>query len=178
MNKNQITNILSWVVTILAVGVTIFVLGSLLPSSSYKVAIVRSGSMEPSIKTGSLVVYGRASQYRIGDVIAFPNPKGTENIVTIHRVIEKNEAEEDTTSFVTRGDNNEAQDQDPVELEKVLGRVWFAIPMIGYAISWVKVTPLFLAVILVPISILFYHEGLNFAKKMRKKRAQKEIDAE
>ncbi len=78
-------------------------------------------SMEPTLYTGDLVVVRRASDYEVGDVIAFRVPEGG---VVIHRIVGGNAAE----GFVPQGDNrNEIDDWRPTP-DEILGRQWFAVP--------------------------------------------------
>lgn len=109
--------------------------------SSY---VITSGSMEPTIMTGSLVLTRGIdpSSIQKDDVITFTQPTDNENIV-VHRVIEKTGG--DVFSFQTKGDNNDAVDQWTVMPGHIKGNVAFSIPYIGYIISWLK-TPLGFAI--------------------------------
>lgn len=84
---------------------------------------VMSGSMEPTIPAGSLVIVKKAPLETIvnGDIITFPQGA---SLVT-HRVI--NVAAD---SVMTQGDNNNTADAEPVTA--VLGKVVMHIPKIGY----------------------------------------------
>ena len=60
---------------------------SILPiSGNYEIKIVMSGSMEPAIKTGSIVIVKPADFYEIGDSITFG---GDTRVImpTTHRII-------------------------------------------------------------------------------------------
>jgi signal peptidase len=106
--------------------------------------IVLSDSMDPTIKKGDLIVVKRVdpSKVKEGDVIAFFDPSMGENAVTTHRVLKQNktnadklpewhnplnlpgiEGEGDSLFFRTQGDNNNADDKDPVPADRLVG-VW------------------------------------------------------
>lgn len=165
---SKLLNTFSWVLTIIFILITVFFIGSIIPNGPYKVAVVRSGSMEPAIATGSLVTYVNTGNYQIGDTVAFDRPNSGENIVTIHRIIRAEEIEGQTT-FFTKGDANEDEDNIPLTAEEIRGKVFLPIPLLGYGIGWLKVQPAVLFILLIPISLLIYHELSIF----RQKRAEK-----
>lgn len=98
-----------------------------------KVGVVKSGSMEPSIATGSVVYVrpNRLETIKTGNVIAFYKEK----VTVIHRVVGLDESKE---GYVTKGDNNEIQDATPVPFSKVIGKVIFHIPYLGYLYAWIE----------------------------------------
>lgn len=90
-----------------------------------KPCIVLSGSMEPQIKTGSIVyanTHVEVGTIKQGDIIVF-NIGETQ---VIHRVININE-----NSFITKGDANENEDLAPVNLSQYKGKYIFSIPYLG-----------------------------------------------
>lgn len=92
---------------------------------------VVSGSMEPSIPTGSLI-YIRTMEpadMQEGDVIAFYGTRDQASIIT-HRVVENRVV---MGEFITKGDANQAEDMTPVPYENYIGRVVWTIPGAGAA---------------------------------------------
>lgn len=83
----------------------------------YKLCYVGSGSMEPTIETGSIVLCKIVSEKEIelGDIYnySYQNTYGTETI--IHRIISQNE----DGTYVFKGDNNPAKDIDSVQSEQI-----------------------------------------------------------
>ena len=69
-----------------------------------------------------------------GDVIQF---RKEERITVMHRVIEIQETE-GAKFFITKGDDNDEPDTDPVIPQNVVGKVVFTIPKIGWASIVVK----------------------------------------
>jgi signal peptidase len=107
----------------------------------YELLTVRSGSMEPSISSGDLIIVkpGAMADVAEGDVILFAS--GGDGIPTVHRVAGINEVElriadaaagtvDVQTSFrlVTKGDANPAPDLAEVTQEQFIGEVWFTLP--------------------------------------------------
>ena len=95
----------------------------------YKPFIVLSGSMETKIHKGDLIFVKTIdpSELEIEDVIAFRDAQDT---VTTHRIIEIVE-KDGITYFITKGDNNDSQDQNLVEFEDVEGIYAGRIPSVG-----------------------------------------------
>jgi len=91
---------------------------------------VLSGSMEPKLSMGGLVVIKpvNASQVGIGDVISFKIPDIDTPIC--HRVIEIQEADGNLL-FRTKGDANEESDTTLVPSEDVTGKEVFFLPYVG-----------------------------------------------
>jgi len=90
--------------------------------------IVASGSMQPALQVGDIVVSVKPDPYKVetGDVIQFR--KGNDMI--LHRVIEVDTSEGRT--FITKGDANTVPDLDPVSMEQIVGKRIFTIPKIGW----------------------------------------------
>jgi signal peptidase len=123
---------------LLIVGVVILgllLLATLMPiPGNLEVKIVKSGSMEPAIPVGSIVVIKSASQYAIGDVITFGKDTKTQ-IPTTHRIIETNTLN-GSQIFVTKGDANDAADPVPTRISEVKGKVIASLPYIGYVLDF------------------------------------------
>lgn len=88
---------------------------------------VVSPSMEPAIKKGSLIMVKSNTKYSIGDIISYKSDLGS-SILT-HR-IEKIVKIENHYFFITKGDNNEAEDPNPVSQKNIIGKVIFSISFI------------------------------------------------
>jgi len=95
----------------------------------YKPFIVLSGSMETKIHVGDLIITKEIDPetLQVGDIIAF---RDAENTVTTHRIIDIVE-KDGVTYFITKGDNNNSQDQNLVEYDDVEGLYVTRIPGIG-----------------------------------------------
>ena len=117
--------------TLLLIGLILACLPLTVPRLfGYHIYSVVSGSMEPSIPTGSLVYIGEAELKDVseGEVIAFYGTRDMASIIT-HRVVENRVL---TGEFITKGDANQVHDPAPVPFDDILGKVRFHIPGIGY----------------------------------------------
>lgn len=118
----------------------------------YKPFIVLSGSMENEIKKGDLIVVENINPEKLikGDVIAF---RDSENKVTTHRIIDLVESD-NNVYFVTKGDNNNSQDQNLVEYSNVEGIYKFRLPAIGNIMNSLA-SPMVIVIIVLFITIIF-----------------------
>ena len=117
----------------------------------YKPMIVLSGSMESSINEGDLVFVKivDTDTLKEDDIIAFRNEN---NRVTTHRIIEVVDGSEGTF-FRTKGDANEAEDDNLVEEEAVEGIYVSKIDGAGNVLMFLK-EPIGLIVILLVILVV------------------------
>lgn len=122
--------------TLAVVVVLLVTLGPLL--GPYKVLTVYSGSMEPTIHTGAVIVVlpVAARDVGVGDIITFQKPSGGGGLVT-HRVVAMEGTGADR-SFITKGDANAASDGWRVPANGNGYRYWFGIPGVGFALAWIQ----------------------------------------
>jgi signal peptidase len=123
---------------------------------------VYTGSMEPAIPVGSVVVIKpvNTETLKTGDIICF---KLSEPTSITHRIF--NVTDE---GFVTKGDANEGPDQWIVKKESVIGKVILTIPYIGYIGYFVR-TPIGLILLIVlPASLIIIIEIRSIIKELKK----------
>ncbi len=116
---------------ILAVGIFVAVLVAFLLLSNalgVRALSMLSGSMEPEIPTGSLLLVCSvdASSLQVGDVVAYSPSQET---VVTHRIVEVLDS---PLSFRTKGDANSFIDPTAISAEKIQGKVMLYIPFLGY----------------------------------------------
>ena len=100
----------------------------------FKAYVVLTGSMQPNINIGDVVIEKEKpiNEIKVGDIITF-KPMGQDATVT-HRIVAKTEYE-NKTIFKTKGDNNNAQDPDSVEIKDIQGVMLFKISKLGKIIT-------------------------------------------
>ncbi|MGB9637325.1 MAG: signal peptidase I [Microgenomates group bacterium] len=139
-----------------------------------KALVVQSGSMEPVIKTGSVILIKKQDTYSVGDIISFAS--GGQGSTT-HRVVET-EVKNGKEFFYTKGEANQGEDRESVSVDKVLGKTIFIVPYLGYAVAFAKTQKGFIFLIVVPATIIIFSEVLNIKKEIlvwREKRKSKEF---
>jgi len=126
----------------------------------YQTYFVRSGSMEPTIPTGGLVVLTNVdgTSLEAGDIITFDVPEepcaGTSAGQRVtHRIVEI-ETTEQGRVFVTKGDANADADCWRVPASGTGWKYAFDVPVIGYVFGYLATPQARLALLVVPAAIL------------------------
>ena len=128
--------------------------------------------MEPSIKTGSIVVIKPSSNYTVGDVVTFGKDTKTD-IPTTHRIV-SSRAQDGVILFTTKGDTNEDKDTNEIRQSDVNGRVLFDVPYFGYIIDLARKPLGFIVLIIIPTLIVVYDEVVKIVREVKKMRKKKE----
>jgi len=97
-----------------------FVLGTPMPIVS-----VVSGSMEPVLYRGDLIILVAPNNLKLRDVVIYQRSDMSETI--IHRIIEEKDG-----GYIIKGDNNAIPDPGIVRKNQILGKVIYAVPLLGY----------------------------------------------
>jgi signal peptidase len=94
---------------------------------------VLTNSMAPKYSPGTyLVVKPTAfSELKAGDVITFQLESG-KPAVESHRIIGFGTTQTGEKTLITKGDNNDITDPNPVRELQVKGRLFYAVPYVGY----------------------------------------------
>ena len=111
------------------------------------VAIVMSGSMEPTLSVDDLVIIQKSDSYEVGDIVVFQDRDGSS---VIHKIISI-DAENGTVQ--TQGDANPIPD-DPIDLKYVKGKLVTRIQGVGTAVQVLKTPPVVILVIAVSVLLL------------------------
>lgn len=94
---------------------------------------VLTGSMQPSLPPGTLVVVRPAPPevIGVGTIITY-QLKSEEPAVVTHRVVSQAVDDEGEPVFQTQGDANQVADRAWVRPVQVRGEKWYAVPYLGY----------------------------------------------
>lgn len=110
-------------------------------------AVVLSGSMEPALSAGDLLIVTEKDSYSVGDVVVYQDGSSaiTHRIVSMEEIEVENPDSDSGESltewqFVTQGDANNIPDS-PIHQSRIKGKVSFRIPYIGYVVNLIK-TPI------------------------------------
>ena len=80
-----------------------------------RLLIVKSNSMYPTLQKGDFILIKRNNDYKKGDIITYDYES---NYLVTHRIIEKN-----NNFFITKGDNNNSEDDKFIQLDNIKGKV-------------------------------------------------------
>lgn len=149
----------------------------------YAILEVVSGSMEPTIHVGDLIVIDtKCDEFHANDIVTFRDDN--DNFVT-HRIISIHDEK-----MITKGDNNNSSDEES-DLNTIVGRYLFRLPALGMIMASLK-TPFVMVMILI-VGVLLclfvsmdkdgnliqseeekeYQEFLEFQKKEEKEKKEK-----
>ncbi|MFH1561344.1 MAG: signal peptidase I [Patescibacteria group bacterium] len=120
----------------------------------YRSFLVQSGSMEPTIMIGDVIIVAQKPSYRENDVITFKDFAGKK---TTHRIVGKVD-DPSKTVFITKGDANRSEDSANVPLTDVLGKAVLVIPRLGFVIAFGRSLPGLILLVFIPGGIIIFDE--------------------
>jgi signal peptidase len=163
----KITNVIYYTVLGAILFIALLIIVSTFPiTGNVKLLSVLSGSMEPTIHTGSVVVIKPESSYKVGDVITFGKNTKTD-VPTTHRIAEMKIISGEAV-YKTKGDANNGEDSTETPQKEIIGKVLFSIPYLGYIVDFVKKPVGLMLVIVIPAVIIVYDELRKIATEVKK----------
>ncbi len=155
MNKTKTTKICNITGGLLLILVILLCIPLTIPRLfGCEIYHVISGSMEPTIPTGSVVYVKEieASDLQKDDVIAYYSSDENGAIIT-HRIVQNRVV---SGEFITKGDANEKEDLTPVTYDRLIGKVVLSIPFLGRVLTMISGTSgkIFVACLIVLASFL------------------------
>ena len=125
----------------------------------YRYYTVLTPSMTPTYNVGDVIMVKIVSpeDIDVNDVITF-NPSRDGTAYLTHRVYEKYEDYEGSgiTCFRTKGDANDAEDSFLIEADRVIGKVVFGIPKLGFVVRFVQLRWYYVAAIVVMLFVFIH----------------------
>lgn len=115
----------------------------------YKPLTILSNSMQPVFNAGDVILIKPELEPKVNDVVTFKHPDG---ILVTHRIIDT-AVENGKEMFVTKGDNNNVQDEGLVARESIIGVQSVIVPNAGHVAKFVSGPIGFMLLIGLPIFI-------------------------
>ena len=137
----------------------------------YKFFVVLTGSMEPELPVGDLIIVKSIDPMKIktDDVITFQSTQSN-NMIT-HRV--KGISNDNNIEFITKGDANKVEDPHPVDSDNVIGKVSGHLPKVGGILKFVQTkVKVVLIVILAIATMLAFINGIKKAKVSKRNKSE------
>ena len=125
--------------------------------------------MEPTYNKNDVVFVMPKEQYNIGDVITYKK----DNEIITHRIIKIKYDEEE--KFITKGDNNNIEDDYEIKKEQILGKVILHVKKIGNIVNYIKSRKGLINVIIL-IIIFFLMKSKIDNKKINRKEKRKKYE--
>lgn len=137
--------------------------------------IVLTGSMEPMIQSGDLIIVKQVNTTDLekGDVIAFYDPESNSNSILTHRIAEVIN-EDGVIYYRTKGDANNTEDSKPVLADKVVGIYKLKIPNAGDVAMFMQTTPGLIVCVILPLILLI---GIDLIRRRKLDKANNEDTA-
>ncbi|MBN2094278.1 MAG: signal peptidase I [Candidatus Zambryskibacteria bacterium] len=155
----------------IVVIIALAVFWSLLPiPGNIEIKIVQSGSMEPTIHTGAIVVIKPTEFYKEGDIVTFGKDTKTQ-VPTTHRITQVR-VQDGVTYYTTKGDANEENDVKEVRKNEIIGKVLFNAPFAGYIIDFAKQPLGFALLIGLPALYIIYDETMKIVREVSRLRSK------
>lgn len=131
-----VARLTGWTVFGFAVGVIVAVVAPF--AVGMRSLSVMSGSMEPAVRTGDVIVdeWIDPARARVGDVVSFNDPSRADTVLT-HRVVEVRRRGE-RVEFVTRGDANSGVERWTAPARGRIGRVVYRVPHAGFLMVFTR----------------------------------------
>jgi signal peptidase len=156
------------IVGYLALAFCLALLGSLLTVAAtnllgYDSYVIYSGSMDPTVKVGSLLLTRPADveDLQVGDVITYRSP-GNHTTLT-HRIVSMRQ-QDGQWVFKTKGDASLDPDPREVILRGQVSKMAFDIPYLGYVVDFAKSIQGVVLLLLVPAAGLLLMQAGNLWK--------------
>ncbi len=139
---------------------------------NYRLLVVQSGSMEPAIHTGAVVLVKPAKNYQVGEIVTY-QPKLHRQQTITHRIQAKKQIN-GRWAYITKGDANEDVDFSSVKPSQIVGKVMVNVPYVGYAIAAAKTKLGFVFLIIIPALIIVFDQSKRIFKEIKKIKAKKQ----
>lgn len=124
--------------------------------------VITSGSMQPSIPVGSIVIAQSENSYSVGDIVTFKPTENKDHNVT-HRIVGY-----EGNMFITKGDANQDPDLGRIESSQIAGKKVLTIPYLGYLVNFAKTPQGFVILVIIPATIIVYEELKVILREIKK----------
>ena len=127
-----------------------------------------SGSMSPTIEKGDMILVELGEDYDVGDIITYAS---ADSKLITHRIIDKESIGTETSTYITKGDNNLVEDPSSVSTSAIYGKVLFRIPRIGYIQDFFAKPSNYFICILIPAILFVIYEVIRIFVLLKQKKA-------
>ena len=137
----------------------------------YKAYVITTNSMEPELKKDDVVVIkkAKADNLKQGDIITF---KQNGETIT-HRIVQIDDIE-DGKLYITKGDNNNVQDEQGLRFDQIEGKLVIKIPQLGKMVASFKNGIIIVLVLL--SSAIIYLNRITAKERSNIRRAKKKLE--
>lgn len=152
-------------IVFLVIITSTIIISALEVPKGWRIFTVSSGSMSPNISSGSLIITKKENDYLVGDAVTFEIDKNKRDYTT-HRIF-KIDDKDNIIKFITKGDANDALDNNLITSEQIIGKVVFQVPFLGTIITTAKTNFGKVFLIIIPVIIIIYVEIKKIINEMK-----------
>jgi signal peptidase len=146
------------------------------PSSlNIELYTISSDSMKPRLNINDVVIVKKgyeSSQYKKGNIITFIREDGEIITHRIERIVERNSVK----YYITKGDNNELEDEYTITDNDIIGKVIYTMPKLGLFMKLLK-NKLFFAFCIFCLILIIIIDNNNRKKKLERKEIRKKYES-
>ena len=138
----------------------------------YKAYNITTNSMEPNINKGDIILIKKPKKeekIKIGDVISFKN----DGQIITHRIVDISDTN-GVKRYITKGDNNNVQDEQGLRFDQIEGKLVIKIPQLGKMVASFKNGIIIVLVLL--ISAIIYLNRITAKERSNIRRAKKKLE--
>ncbi len=143
------------------------------PIFNFYMYIIITDSMKPYINSGDIIISHKEKEEKIevGDVITFSK---FGEVIT-HRIIEIKDDGKDLKQYITKGDNNNVEDNYNIYYDEIIGKEIIKIPYLG-KIALILQEDVYIFVIIIILLTLYLHFQKNQEKKTLRREKKRKAD--
>lgn len=162
--KKLISNSLIFLIIIFLINICYskFILkDNLIKIFGKSIVVVTTGSMEPEINAGDLLIISESKNYKIGDIVTYQDNEG---FLVTHRIIQINQ-----DTFISKGDSNNLSDEENLN-NNIKGKVIYHSKVLGFFVLYLLKPIVVIYVILFVIVNLYFiiiKRNKNFEEKIK-----------
>ena len=117
-----------------------------------KMAMVISGSMEPTLKIDDFVIMKRPKEIKVNDIVSYKSKDS--KYETLHRIVSINDEK-----VITKGDANNTEDE-PIKKEQITGIYIGKIKYLGKIIAFIS-KPIVFSILITAFVIFMFVSSKN-----------------
>ena len=136
---------------------------------------ISGDSMNPVIKDGDLIVTSTKSKekYQENDIICYYSYDNNKVMIIAHQIV-KAYKDGDTILYITKGVNNDYEDEKLVNHNEIIGEYKnFRIPLLGYIVEFSGTAWGYLCLVILPLGVMSTVVIYELMKEVSKKKEEK-----
>lgn len=136
----------------------------------FRAYIIITESMKPSINPGDIIVIKEVKDedLSVNDIVTVETKTGinTHRIVRIEPGLNK--------QYVIKGDNNNVEDEGTIEINQILGKMIFRIPVLGKVAKALQDEVYVIIIIIILLQIFIHYQNTQEKNRIRREKKEKE----